>query len=77
MVICPGNKTPFIGTVTMDSIHATVPHHFVETMLGIAAERYCDTDEVLREIGIDPANTALNIICFSFIIKIKTFLNYP
>ena len=38
----------------MDNSQLTVPAHFVNTMLAIAAERNCDTDQLLRDIGIDP-----------------------
>ncbi len=38
----------------MDQTQATVPSHFVTTMLAIAAERNCDTQALLSSIGINP-----------------------
>ena len=38
----------------MDSSRITVPAKFVNTMLNIAAERNCDTDALLEDIGINP-----------------------
>lgn len=38
----------------MQNSQHTVPARYVTTMLGIAAERDCDTDQLLSDIGIDP-----------------------
>lgn len=38
----------------MDSTKITVPAKFVNTMLSIAAERDCDINALLQDIGIDP-----------------------
>ena len=42
----------------MENNQATVPHHFVETMLTMAAEQGCDTNKLLRNIGINPVDIA-------------------
>jgi AraC-like DNA-binding protein len=36
----------------MDNQQLTVPARYVTTMLAIAAERHCDTDQLLKNIGI-------------------------
>ena len=36
----------------------TVPTRFVNIMLNIAAERHCDTNALLKQIGINPADIA-------------------
>lgn len=38
----------------MDSTQLTVPARFVNTMLSIAADRNCDTNDLLTDVGIDP-----------------------
>ncbi len=53
----------------MESSRLTVPAHFVHTMLSVAAQRHCNTDELLRDIGINPsditADKAIPVLLYS------------
>ena len=42
----------------MENTELTVPSHFIKTMLSIAAERDCDTEQLITNIGINPQDIA-------------------